>query len=189
MIGSGSHAACRHPGWRMTMYEEFFRSLNAAGARYVVVGGLAVVLHGHPRLTADIDLILDLEPDRVKNTLRALEKMEFRPRVPVALGAFADARQRQEWAKLRGMTVFNLYDPRNPLRSVDLFVENPIPFEELWSRAVTIRLPDSEVRVASIPDLIRMKREAGRPIDLEDIRALEAIESAGGLDERSVDGE
>ena len=41
----------------MPLYEPLFRTLNASGARYVVVGGVATVLHGYARLTADIDLI------------------------------------------------------------------------------------------------------------------------------------
>ena len=40
-------------------FEPVFRALNDAGVRYVIVGGFATVLHGHPRLTADIDLVLD----------------------------------------------------------------------------------------------------------------------------------
>ena len=58
--------------------------------------------------------------------------------------------------------VFNLYDPKDPLRSVGLFVAPPIPFEELWSRAELIALPSGEVRVASIDDMIEMKKSTGR---------------------------
>ena len=43
------------------MFEELLSYLDAAGVRFVVVGGLAVVIHGHARLTVDIDLVLDLE--------------------------------------------------------------------------------------------------------------------------------
>lgn len=173
----------------MTMYEELFRALNEAGARYVVVGGLAVVLHGHPRLTADVDLVLDLKPYELGNALRAFDSMGFRPSVPVELAAFADPARRREWAETRGMTVFNLYHPDDPLRSVDLFVASPVPFEELWSRAVTLRLQGDDVKVASIPDLIRMKREAGRPIDLEDVRSLEAIAAADDQPDEKTDGD
>jgi len=166
------------------LFEEFFRSLNEDGVRYVVVGGLAVVLHGHPRLTADIDLVVDLEPDAARLVIRTLTRMGLRPRVPVEPEAFADPSQREKWIAERGMTVFNLYDPANPLRSVDLFVRSPIPFNELWSRSKMIALPSGDVRVASIDDLIKMKGIAGRPQDLGDIQALEALR-----DERSTDPE
>ena len=73
------------------------------------------------------------------------------------------------------MMVFSLYDPDDPLRTVDLFVQSPIPFDELWSRSELISLPTAEVRVASLGDLIRMKETAGRPQDSADIRVLEAL--------------
>jgi hypothetical protein len=108
--------------------------------------------------------------------------MGLQPRVPVKPEAFADPDQRQEWIERRGMMVFSLYDPGDPLRTVDLFVQPPIPFDELWSRSKLIALPTGDVRVASLDDLIRMKKTAGRPQDSEDIRALEALR-----DERETD--
>ena len=67
-------------------------------------------------------------------------------------------------------------DPGDPLRSVDLFVENPISFEELWSGADLVDLDGTPARIASIPDLIRLKRIADRPQDHADIEALEQIQ-------------
>ena len=159
----------------MGFFEEFFRSLNQEGVRYVVVGGLAVVLHGHPRMTADIDLVVDLEPSAARLAIQTLTRMGLRPRVPVEAEAFADPSQRSSWIEERGMTVFNLYDPHDPLRSVDLFVETPIPFDQLWRRSELVGLPGGDVRVASLEDLIAMKRKAGRPLDIADIEALETL--------------
>lgn len=47
----------------MTLYEPVFRALNDSGARYVTVGGFAVLLQGALRTTADLDLMIDLEPE------------------------------------------------------------------------------------------------------------------------------
>lgn len=73
-----------------------------------------------------------------------------------------------------------MIDPSNPMRAVDLFVEAPAPFEDLWARAETVTLTGASVRIASIPDLIQMKRAAGRPQDLINIDALERIERRRG---------
>ena len=159
----------------MGSYEQFFKTLNENGVRYVVAGGVAVVLHGYPRMTADIDLVVDLDPDAARLAIRTLTKMGLLPRVPVEPEAFADPEQRGRWIAERGMTVFNLCDPNDPLLSVDLFVEPPIPFEDLWRRSKLIELPTGDVRVASIDDLIEMKRMTGRPQDSADIEALEAL--------------
>ena len=166
----------------MSLFEPVFAALDAAGVRYVVVGGLAVVLHGHPRLTADVDLVLDLEPDAARRAMEALTKLGLKARAPVDPLAFADTRQREAWISDKGMQVFTLFSPANPMLCLDLFVKDPIPFEQLWTRSETLDLGEVSVRVASIDDLIVMKRAAGRPHDLADIEALEALkrERKGG---------
>lgn len=159
----------------MPFIEPLFKALNDAGVRYVVVGGLAVVLHGYARLTADVDLVVDLDPEQARKTVDALTGLGLRPRVPVNPRDFADGSVREAWIRERGMQVFTLIDPANPMRVVDLFVTQPVPFEGLWSRAEVFDLPHTTVRVASIPDLIQMKRLAGRTQDHADIEQLEAI--------------
>jgi len=150
-------------------------ALDESGARFVVVGGLAVVLHGHARLTADVDLVVDLSPGEAIKPVAALTRLGMVPRAPVAARDFADPEARRRWSEEEGMKVFSLWDPRAPLREVDLFVEPPIPFEDLWARSVEVTLAGRRVRVASLSDLIAMKRLAGRPKDLEDIAALTAL--------------
>jgi len=159
----------------MALFEPLFKALNDAGVRYVVVGGLAVVLHGHARLTVDVDLVVDLDEGQALRAIDALVGLGLRPRVPVNPRDFADRSIRETWIRDRGMQVFSMLDPSNPMRVVDLFVDHPVPFEELWSRSREFELRDTHVRVASIPDLIRLKRMAGRPQDLADIEQLEAI--------------
>ncbi len=141
----------------------------------MVVGGFATVLHGHARLTADIDLVVDLVPDEARKAVETLTSLGFRPRAPVEPLAFADPAVRQQWVREKGMRVFSLWNPANPMLEVDLFAEHPVDFEELWNRAEIIKLTQTEVRIASIRDLIRLKRLAGRPQDLADIEALENI--------------
>ncbi len=163
--------------------ERIFAALEASGARYLVVGGVAVVLHGHPRFTADLDLAVALDAANVEALLGALEGLGYQPRAPVPLRAFADPEQRAEWTRTKGLTVFSLWSTELLGTEVDLFVEDPLPFEAAWSRRLRAELGELAVNVASIRDLIAMKRRAGRPQDLEDVRELEAL--ARDLGERS----
>lgn len=159
----------------MNPFERIFRALSDAGLRYVVVGGFAAVLHGHPRLTADIDLVLDLEPEPALEAVRALKALGLRPRAPVDLLEFADPARRRVWVAEKQLHVLSLYDPSNPMVEVDLFAESPIDFEELWRDSVEFDLDTYRVRAASLPHLIAMKRKVGRPQDMLDVEALEAI--------------
>ncbi|MGH7581436.1 MAG: DUF6036 family nucleotidyltransferase [Gemmatimonadales bacterium] len=158
----------------MLPLESLFRDLNDRGGRYVVVGGLAVVLHGHLRATGDVDLVVDLEPEQVARTLSALQASGFQPYVPVPPSDFADPAKRAAWAREKGMMVFSLR-PAGGVPMVDLFLESPMPFVQLWSRAVTMNLRGVPIRVASIDDLIALKRQAGRPEDVADAEALTEI--------------
>lgn len=150
--------------------------LDKAGVRLVVVGGVAVVLHGHLRFTADLDLAVALDRDNVLATLSALKGLGYRPRPPVRAEDFADPAIRATWVRDKNMIVFSLWSESFPGTDVDLFAQLPIPFEELEDRAVRLTVAPLTVRVASIRDLIEMKRKAARPVDAGDIAALEKIE-------------
>lgn len=157
------------------LFEPVFAALGQVGARYVVVGGVATVLHGYARFTADIDLIIDFDPLEAQKTLGALAAMGLRPRAPVALLDFAEQTKRESWVRDKGLTVFSLWDPNDPMREVDLFVEHPIPFEELWRDSELVSLVGQNVHIASIPHLIALKQLANRAEDRIDIEALHAI--------------
>lgn len=159
----------------MSLIEPIIRALEDANVRYVVVGGLATVLHGYPRLTVNIDLIVDLAPEEALRAIDVLTSLGLVPRVPVAAAEFADRDKRESWIRDKNMRVFTMIDASNPMRQVDLFVESPIPFDALWHRAEVLPLAETNVRIAAIEDIITMKRIAGRPQDLADIEALEAI--------------
>lgn len=159
----------------VSLLEPLFEALNRADVRYVVVGGVATVLQGFARLTADVDLVVDLTPTEARKAIETLVGLGLRPRPPVDPTGFADSVVRESWIRDKGMRVFSLWDPAQPMREVDLFVEHPIDFEGLFARAEMFPLDTTTVRVASIPDLLALKRLASRPQDLADIEALEAI--------------
>ena len=160
---------------RVTEIERVLQALEAAGVRYLVVGGVAVVLHGHPRFTADLDLAIALAPSNVHAAFSALASLGYRPRVPVSAEIFADAVARQRLVEEKGMTVLSFASPALPMTEVDVFADPPFVFDEIHERANRVELGDVSVRVASIRDVIAMKRLVGRSKDLEDVAALERL--------------
>lgn len=162
----------------MGAIETVLAALNAARVRYLVVGGVAVVLHGHLRTTADLDLVVQLVPDNVLRAVRALSELGYRPRAPVDVEAFADPAVRESWLRENGLTVFGLWSDRFPGLEVDLFVSEPFDFEDAYGRAVHLELDATTATVVSLDDLLALKRAAGRPIDQADVDALQG--PAGG---------
>ncbi len=151
-----------------------FTALAAADARFVVAGGLAVVLHGHDRLTADIDLAIDLTPESARIAITVLTQLGYRPLAPVDPLQLADAAERGKWQRERNMQVFSFWDAANSMPTVDVFLAPTIAFEDLWRDASIVQLGGVAVRIASRAHLIAMKRAAGRPQDLADIERLQS---------------
>ena len=160
-------------------FEPVFRALNGAGVRYLVVGGVAVVLHGHLRTTADLDLVVDLEPDNVTRALGALERAGFRPRAPVPLESFADPERRRRWVETGNLQVFSLWNEDLPGFEVDLFAREPLEFEGAWERRVEVPLETTTAPVVCLKDLLALKRASGRPVDLDDVAALLSMDGGG----------
>ncbi len=164
------------PRYRLpAMFEAVFKALNDSGVRYLVAGGVAVVLHGYVRITVDLDLVVDLAQKEAAAAVRALTDLGLTPRLPVDPALFAEPEQRTAWIRDKGMTVFTFHDPNNPLLLIDIFVDPPGNFEDLYGRAKDIALETTTVKIVSLDDLIAMKRQAGRPKDLIDVAELEQI--------------
>ena len=159
----------------MVLYDDVLSALNARGVPYVVVGGIAVVLHGHARLTVDLDLVVDLAVGPATEAIHALSELGFLPRLPVSADDFADPAVRTEWVEHRHLQVFSLYDPADPLREVDLFATYPMPFAELLAGSTVATLGATPVRIASIEHLIAMKEATGRDRDAADVEALRQL--------------
>lgn len=163
--------------------ETIVRRLNEADVRYLVVGGLAVVAHGYLRLTADLDLVLDLDAGNLKRALAALAGLGYKPRAPVSLDQFANHDKRAEWLRTKGMTVFSLHSPAHPATEVDLFLEPPFDFARAYAAAVPFEVaPGIAGTFVAFDDLVAMKRRAGRPSDLDDVERLLQLRAEMGHD-------
>ena len=153
-----------------------FKTLRDEKVRYLVTGGLAVVAHGYLRFTADIDLLLEMDHKNLLSALGVFKALGYRPRAPVELEEFANLEKRRQWVREKGLTVFSLWSPDHGATEIDLFVEEPIAFEEAYARRVELKVTEGvEAAVIGLDDLIALKRLAGRAQDLHDIEKLTAI--------------
>ncbi len=157
------------------IYEEIFKEFESRGVRYLVVGGLAVNLYGYVRLTMDLDVMADLSDENLSKIVNAMEKFGYTPRVPVNPHEFISKEKRDEWIEQKGAIVFTFIDLKSPFKHVDIFLSNPMNFEEAYSRREVLKVGGVRIDTASIDDLIEMKRSAGRPRDMEDANHLERI--------------
>jgi predicted nucleotidyltransferase len=149
--------------------ERLLRALTDGGVDFVVLGGLAVIAHGHVRATREVDITYDPSPENLDALGRVLVSLGARLR-----GVEEDVPFTPDGATLRRTQNLTLTSDAG---WVDLLANPPgaPPYRSLRERATTIDLDGIAIRIASIDDLIAMKQTAGRLQDLADVEALEAI--------------
>ena len=155
---------------------DIFAALNAAQVQYLVVGGLAVVLYDVMRTTGDVDLSVQLTTDNLHRLAKALKHIGFVPRLPVSITGLADPKTRQLWTKQKGMRVYSFIEPYGaPPRNIDVMVEPLKNFEAVYRRRTVATLRGIPVPLIPVSELVRMKRKAGRPQDVQDVRDLRLV--------------
>lgn len=154
-----------------------FTTMNSARVPYVVVGVLALLLHGVDHVTADVDLVTDLATGATRDLINALTAAGYRPVAPVDPALLADAAIRDRWRTERNMEVFSLWDTTNRRPTLDVLLSSPVPFADLQRDALTVTLDGVPVTVASVAHLITMKQHTARPRDLEDVQRLRMLQS------------
>ncbi|HKI47891.1 MAG TPA: hypothetical protein VKA69_01085 [Desulfobacteria bacterium] len=112
-------------------YLEIFRALEEHKVRYLLVGGLAMNLHGVPRMTMDIDLVIALDTKNLEKFIGAAASLELQPILPIPLRDLLDSEKRDLWAKDRNMVAFAL----RPLQADGPTVKDMILLKEKANRA------------------------------------------------------
>jgi hypothetical protein len=87
------------------------------------------------RFTRDVDVVLQLSPKNIASAFAALEKIGYRPTVPVTAADFADPVKRAAWARDKHMTVLNFWSGSHRDTPIDVFVREPFDFEAEYARA------------------------------------------------------
>lgn len=139
-------------------FEELLHHLNSARAKYLVVGAYAVISYTEPRYTKDIDIWIQPEMANAKKVYESLRRFG---------------------APLRGLT---LQDLLNPLMVYQIGVEpnridilmgiGRIDFDHAWKNRQVRLYGKEKVNILGLQDLIKAKKEAGRPHDLTDLKIL-----------------
>lgn len=160
---------------KLTVFQTVMEGLQRHEVRFLLVGGMAVVAHGVGRMTYDIDLVIQLTPDNVRRTFETLTQLGFRPRIPISVDEFSNPQNREKWAREKGMIVLNWFSEKEEPCAIDLFIREPFPFDVTFAKAVPSAVNGIPFRYVDLQTLIQMKREAGRPVDLGDVRQLEKI--------------
>jgi hypothetical protein len=153
--------------------EHLLACLTRHGVEYIVVGGIAAVLWGSPRNTFDLDVCPATDRGNLEALAKALAELEARLRGIEEDTAFSpDART---LAQVEVVTLDTVAGPLDILMRPD----GSPAYERLRKEATRVDVGAFSVLVASIEDLIAMKRATGRLKDEVDVEELEAIQRLG----------
>ena len=153
----------------MTSFATLLGSLHDAGVEFILVGGVAAVAHGSARLTQDIDVSYARSETNLRRIVTALL-----PHEPYLRGAPPGLPFEWSVETLRSGLNFTL---TTRVGDIDLLGElvGGGTYEDLVDHSIMVTIFGRETRLLELPWLIRVKRAAGRPKDLEAIAELEAL--------------
>lgn len=156
------------------IYEEILRDFQKQRVRYLIVGGIALNLHGSLRSTADLDILVEMSDRNLAKIVTILLRRGYRVRQPVDPMGMADRKTREDWIRRKHMKAFNFYKD-GELKEVDIIIDSPVSYGAARKKAARKRVGRISLPLISIPHLIQMKQGTGRAVDQWDVEELKKI--------------
>ena len=156
-------------------YKKIFSGLNKCKVKYLIAGGVAVNLYGIPRMTYDIDIIIDLHQDNIKKAINCLKKMDFIPNIPVKFTDLLDEDQRKIWKEDKHLIAFPLINSKINYEEIDILLLDDFDFDREYKNKTLFTLDNIDIPVISINGLIIIKQAASRTQDIKDIELLKKL--------------
>ncbi|MDO8813139.1 MAG: nucleotidyl transferase AbiEii/AbiGii toxin family protein [Gallionella sp.] len=160
----------------MNMFD-LIKMLSEAKIEFVLVGGLAVALHGYQRVTMDVDIVLAMDEGNLQRFVSIAKASGLRPTIPVEIESLINTKLIEQWYREKGMLAFSLRGSQAMATVMDILVRPVVPFFDLRRDAAMVEVGSISIPVASIEHLIAMKTGTGRSKDLIDIEELRKIQA------------
>ena len=141
-------------------FRELLRSLNSKNVKYLLIGGYAVIAHGHPRLTNDLDVVISNDDDNIRRVIAALKEFGFTDNVSPALFEKNKSVVRMGVAPVK-IEVLNYLEGVN--------------FDLAYERRQIRHAEDIEFNLISLEDLLTNKMSVGRDKDNLDVKELKKV--------------
>lgn len=140
-------------------FRDLLRLLRSKKVKYLLIGGYAVIAHGHPRFTSDLDISIAADGDNVRRVLETLSEFGFPPA------------NQQPFAEPKSLVRLGV----EPVKIEILNYLEGVNFEDAYARRQTSPAEDIEIDLISLEDLLINKTVVGRDKDLLDVKELRRI--------------
>lgn len=167
--------------FRYMFYFDILKSFQEEKVKYLVVGGFAVYLHGVPRVTNDLDIIISLDATNISKVQKVMASLGYVPRLPgVKAEDLADKKKLDDWIKHKNMLVFTFFQPTSHYRQMDILLLHPLDFKQAYKKKETAQSEGVKICTVCVDDLIAMKTFSGRKQDISDIEHLKRAAKING---------
>jgi hypothetical protein len=113
-------------------YTELLKALYNENIRYLLCGGLAVNIYGIPRMTADIDIILDFKKENILRFEKVMFMLNYQKTPPVPLTDLLDEQKRKKFKETKNLPVYSYYNGAASYLNLDILIDVPVTFERMW---------------------------------------------------------
>lgn len=148
----------------------FLEVISSSKIEYVIIGGAALALHGIPRSTLDIDLIIPSKTKSITKIFKVAKSTNLYCKQPNILALInAPILLVGQWITLEN---------KNKVQLIDIYLEDETEFKKLRKNAITRKSGKTRLYVASLKDLEQMKKQTNRPIDIADLTLIKELKKA-----------
>ena len=148
------------------LFVNMARAFEAVGLKYILVGGIAVIAHGHNRTTGDVDIWVANDPENIDKLTKALRMLNYDDQdINAAMQAYSTGGK---------LTIYLDPDSEIPIELMPLY-STKISFQSAWEDRQRFPFEGVELSIVDLDTLLDMKIRAARPKDLSDVKALKEI--------------
>ncbi|MBN1523741.1 MAG: nucleotidyl transferase AbiEii/AbiGii toxin family protein [Spirochaetales bacterium] len=156
---------------------EMITEFSKANIRFIVAGGVAMVLHGIERMTIDLDIAVDFEQENIAKFLECVYRWKMVPRAPLSIDILRDTEKLAALSREKNALVFTLVDNDNPFKQIDIFIAPEMSYKILSENVQKLTVGNHDILVVSPEKLLELKENIIEPRDkdLYDISSLKKL--------------
>jgi hypothetical protein len=156
-------------------YIQLFQKFEQQKIRYLVCGGLAVNIYGIPRMTADIDILLDFTEDNLDKFETAIKLLKYQSMIPLSIRTFISKKEREKAVTEKNLIAYSYFNSIANYMNLDVLMDVPFHFDDMWLEKEERFIDGIVVHIVSINHLIEMKKYSNRKQDEDDVILLSKL--------------
>ncbi len=156
-------------------YIQLFQKLEQEKIRYLICGGLAVNIYGIPRMTADIDILLDFTEENLEKFETSIKLLKYQSMIPLSIRTFVSKKEREKAISEKNLIAYSYFNSLSNYMNLDVLIDAPFLFEDMWQEKEVRQVEGVAVNIVSINHLVAMKKYSNRKQDIDDVVLLSKL--------------